>query len=70
MTTGGGLVVDDLDSNGYTDGIRLVQAFRTGDAKATPIVPTNKRFAGTGQCRHPSTALRQRGRGQSAALPG
>ncbi len=27
------------------DGIRLRQAFRTGDAKATPIVPTNKRFA-------------------------
>jgi hypothetical protein len=27
------------------DGIRLLQAYRTGDAKATPIVPTNKRFA-------------------------
>ena len=27
------------------DGIRLMQAWRVGDAKATPIVPTNKRFA-------------------------
>jgi hypothetical protein len=27
------------------DGIRLLQAYRTGDAKATPVVPTNKRFA-------------------------
>jgi hypothetical protein len=27
------------------DGIRLMQAFRTNDDKATPIVPTNKRFA-------------------------
>ncbi|HHH44091.1 MAG TPA: PKD domain-containing protein [Gammaproteobacteria bacterium] len=27
------------------DGIRLMQAYRTTDGKATPIVPTNKRFA-------------------------
>ena len=27
------------------DGIRLMQAYRVGDDKATPIVPTNKRFA-------------------------
>lgn len=27
------------------DDIRLMQAFRIGDPKATPIVPTNKRFA-------------------------
>jgi hypothetical protein len=27
------------------DGIRLMQAYLDGDAKATPIVPTNKRFA-------------------------
>gem|GEM_PF-668622 len=27
------------------DGIRLMQAYLTTDAKATPIVPTNKRFA-------------------------
>jgi hypothetical protein len=34
-----------VDTNGNTDGIRLRQAWKTGDAKATPIVPTNKRFA-------------------------
>jgi hypothetical protein len=28
-----------------TDGIRLLQAYRTNDADATPIVATNKRFA-------------------------
>jgi hypothetical protein len=28
-----------------TDGIRLLQTYRTGDANAKPIVPTNKRFA-------------------------
>jgi hypothetical protein len=28
-----------------TDGIRLLQAYRTNDASATPIVATNKRFA-------------------------
>ena len=39
------LIVNTVDSQGNTDGIRLRQAFRTGDAKATPIVPTNKRFA-------------------------
>ncbi|MGE5154572.1 MAG: fibronectin type III domain-containing protein [Bdellovibrio bacteriovorus] len=33
------------DVYGNTDNIRLVQAWRTGDPKATPIVPTNKRFA-------------------------
>ncbi len=27
------------------DGIRLIQAYRSNDAKATPIIPTNKRFA-------------------------
>jgi hypothetical protein len=27
------------------DTIRLIQAYRVGDTKATPIVPTNKRFA-------------------------
>ncbi len=44
-TTGTGLVVNTVDSKGFTDGLRLRQAFRTGDAKATPIVPANKRFA-------------------------
>ena len=33
------------DVHGNNDGIRLMRAFRTGDAKATPIVPANKRFA-------------------------
>jgi hypothetical protein len=31
--------------DGNHDGIRLRQAFRNGDTKATPIVPANKRFA-------------------------
>jgi hypothetical protein len=39
------LRVNNVDNLGYEDGIRLRQAFRTGDSKATPIVPTNKRFA-------------------------
>jgi len=38
-------LVNTVDSKGKIDGIRLRQAFLTGDAKATPIVPTNKRFA-------------------------
>ncbi len=45
LTTGTGLIVNTVDNLGNTDGIRLRQAFRTGDAKATPIVPANKRFA-------------------------
>ena len=40
-----GTLVNNVDTFGNTDGIRLRQAFRTGDAKATPIVPGNKRFA-------------------------
>jgi len=40
-----GTVTNTHDTNGHTDQIRLRQAFRTGDAKATPIVPSNKRFA-------------------------
>jgi hypothetical protein len=40
-----GTLVNKVDTNGNTDGIRLRQAWKTGDAKATPIVPTNKRFA-------------------------
>jgi hypothetical protein len=39
------LMVNTVDINGNPDGIRLRQAFRTGDAKATPIVPINTRFA-------------------------
>ena len=38
-------LVNTADTNGNTDGIRLRQAWRTGDSKATPIVPVNKRFA-------------------------
>lgn len=38
-------IVNRVDTHGNTDGIRLRQAWRTGDAKATPIVPANKRFA-------------------------
>ncbi len=33
------------DTIAADDGIRLLQAFREGDGKATPIVPSNKRFA-------------------------
>ncbi|MET0050493.1 MAG: PKD domain-containing protein, partial [Candidatus Thiodiazotropha sp.] len=40
-----GTVVNGVDSNGNTDNIRLFQAYRSTDSKATPIVPTNKRFA-------------------------
>ncbi|HBE92733.1 MAG TPA: cytochrome C [Gammaproteobacteria bacterium] len=40
-----GAVVNNVDAEGNADGVRLFQAFRSGDAKATPIVPTNKRFA-------------------------
>ncbi|MDJ0807410.1 MAG: PKD domain-containing protein [Gammaproteobacteria bacterium] len=38
-------IVNTVDSYGNLDGIRLRQAYLSGDAKATPIVPTNKRFA-------------------------
>ncbi len=40
-----GTVVNNVDANANVDGIRLFQAFRSGDPKATPIVPGNKRFA-------------------------
>ena len=40
-----GTLVNLTDTNGNSDGIRLRQAYRTGDVKATPIVPGNKRFA-------------------------
>jgi hypothetical protein len=38
-------IVNTRDTGGNVDGLRLRQAYRTGDTKATPIVPTNKRFA-------------------------
>jgi hypothetical protein len=40
-----GVLKNPKDSYGNVDNIRLAQAFRVGDAKATPIVPSNKRFA-------------------------
>ena len=40
-----GTVVNRFDTDGNSDNLRLFRAYRTGDAKATPIVPTNKRFA-------------------------
>ncbi|MBT8126751.1 MAG: cytochrome C [Gammaproteobacteria bacterium] len=45
-----GDAMDNMHSDPNTvgdpdDGIRLMQAFRTNDDKATPIVPSNKRFA-------------------------
>ncbi len=40
-----GTLVNTVDTHGNSDGIRLRQAYLSGDAKATPIVPTNKRFA-------------------------
>jgi len=39
------VMVNLKDSHGVVDGIRLRQAFRSGDDKATPIVPANKVFA-------------------------
>lgn len=38
-------IVSGTDTQGNPDNIRLLQAYRVGDAKATPIVPSNKRFA-------------------------
>jgi hypothetical protein len=38
-------IVNRADTNGNPDGIRLRRAWRSGDNKATPIVPVNKRFA-------------------------
>ncbi len=40
-----GVVVNPADADGNQDNLRLFQAYVTGDAKATPIVPQNKRFA-------------------------
>ncbi len=39
------VLVSPTDTLGNHDGIRLLAAYRTGDIKATPIVPTNKAFA-------------------------
>ena len=39
------VLVSPTDTLGNDDNIRLLAAYRTGDPKATPIVPTNKAFA-------------------------
>jgi len=39
------VLVNPADTLGNSDGIRLLAAYRQNDAKATPIVPTNKTFA-------------------------
>jgi hypothetical protein len=38
-------VVNPFDADGNPDNIRLFRAYLSNDTKATPIVPTNKRFA-------------------------
>jgi len=38
-------LTNPTDTDGKPDGIRLLQAWRTNDANAKPIVPVNKRFA-------------------------
>lgn len=40
-----GTVVNNYDADANVDDIRLFQAYLTDDSKATPIVPSNKRFA-------------------------
>ncbi len=45
LTGMAGVVVNPADADGNEDNLRLFQAYVTGDAKATPIVPQNKRFA-------------------------
>lgn len=40
-----GTLVSPVDSAGKTDGIRLLQAWRSGDMTAKPIVASNRRFA-------------------------
>ena len=45
LTNLAGVRVNTIDTYGNNDGIRLRQAYVNGDSKATPIVPSNKRFA-------------------------
>jgi hypothetical protein len=40
-----GTLVNNYDADANVDDIRLFQAYLSDDSKATPIVPTNKRFA-------------------------
>lgn len=39
------VLVNPTDTLGNSDGVRLLAAYRTNDAKATPIVPVNRTFA-------------------------
>jgi PKD repeat protein len=45
LTGMAGVTINPVDSDGNRDNIRLFRAYVNGDAKATPIVPSNKRFA-------------------------
>ncbi len=45
LAGGSDVLTNPEDSSGNPDGIRLLQAYRQGDTKATPIVPGNKQFA-------------------------
>jgi hypothetical protein len=45
LAGGAGTVVNRFDADGNSDNIRLFRAYLNDDPKATPIVPTNKRFA-------------------------
>lgn len=45
LAGGQNVLVNRNDLLGNSDGIRLLAAYRTDDAKATPIVPVNKQFA-------------------------
>jgi hypothetical protein len=40
-----GTITNKKDVYGNTDNVRLLRAYRSGDARATPIVPANRRFA-------------------------
>lgn len=45
LTGMAGATVNPADADGNADNLRLFRAYVSGDAKATPIVPNNKRFA-------------------------
>ena len=45
LTGSTGTLVSQTDTDGKPDGLRLLQAWRTGDTTAKPIVAVNRRFA-------------------------
>ena len=45
LTGSTGTLVSQTDSDGKPDGLRLLQAWRSGDTTAKPIVAVNRRFA-------------------------